>query len=289
MSIGQRHWCALILCAWELLCPEIRARAGELDPVWNESLSALNERNYDVAIAHIQDWISTAEKQGIRSPEAFHNLATIYYQQKKYAACVASFLRGLSATGNPFSVWPYLSTLSAIQKEIGVKDSVFQNSFIQIALLTTPDFLSLIISAGLWFFALFLFFRWKRKSADWMIAGIACFLLFASALGYSNRIYFGSLGVLNAQDADVPLFQFDASGKPIELLTLPPGTVVSIGEQNDTYVRITQPIPGWIASNSITVMGESDPSLKQKELGMSPAFQKMPTVASRFVCRRHCE
>jgi hypothetical protein len=242
------------------------------DELWTRALSQLDHSPKEAA-ASLEQWVSGAQKVGTQSPEAHYNLGIAYYESNEYAGAVAHFLKSIELRDFPFRGWQDLNTLTTIQKQIGIKDTVTDKIAVRFALLTSKNFLVTSTSIGFWCLCGFFLLLWRMKLAVYPLAFLGAFIWLITLFSYSNRAYQGLVATLDGHGKEIPLYKTIQGGDLQELLTLPSGTIVMLGEKQDHYYQVREPFSGWIDAENLYTMAETSAPLTETEYDKNLAYQ----------------
>lgn len=242
----------LVVVCLAFFCSSVQA-APNPDVLWNQAIDSFDHKDPKAACSELKDWIKSQELEHIQSAEAYFNLSICSWEEKQPEESVFWLVQSLNSRNSLFKRFSDITFLQSIQKEIGIRDHLASKlSFILKMLF--PSWLAQVFWI-LGFWSLLFYFLFNKKlnflspvcfsmtAFSWVIAGT---LLLLTQIG-------GPVAVISSTEP-VSLFTFDKLGKPIELATLPNGTLIELGQSKDTNLQILKPISGWVKKETVKLI-----------------------------------
>ncbi len=230
---------------------------GEAAAGWSTAMTHLEKGEAAMARQALARWIAAAEAKGIRSPEAYFNLAIAHWGLKEPGPAGSAVLRSLLATPSLAQIARAHSILAAMQRELGVSDTVARENRFLARIWLTDNGLTFFLMLAFWSaigISLWLYQQRptiRRRDILGSMTPTAIALLVAS-FGLALRDWKGSYAVLDGTDSPVGLFPSPRLDTQEKLLDLPSGTLVhSTGESQNGFLRIDSPIVAWVPTTQI--------------------------------------
>ncbi len=235
----KAFWLAWLLC--------VPAGFGATDPEWDAAVSRLVENKPAEAIPLFEAWITRAESQGIRSPEAHHDLASAYLLANQPGPAAYHLAASAQLRTDPFYTWQAIRDLARIQHRILIQDDLSSRWSFRLSLLLKPTLLFFAAVLGFWIFAFGFFLGPSRGTA--LTTGIL--LLLVCGAGYATRAALPRYAVVLPGAEGSVLNSEPVLGSEKKIAELPEGTLVALGATQDHVTAISAPFAGWLPSTSV--------------------------------------
>ncbi len=230
---------------------------GDAQADWTAAASALEKGDPASAKTALTRWITAAEAQGIRSPEANFNLASALWNLKEPGPAAAELLKSLLTAQSLSHIARAQSVLASMQRELGVSDSVARENRFLSRVWITDNGLTFLFALGFWsLVGMALTLKRRQDSVrlpavlGWMVLPVLTFCLASGAL--SLRDIKGGYAVLDTAEGAIGLFPSPRLDTQEKLLDLPAGTLVhSTGETQNGFLRIDSPVIAWVQTPQI--------------------------------------
>lgn len=201
-----------------------------------------------------KEWIATASVAGIKSPEAYFNLASASWEAEDSAEAVKNLFISSQLRNNPFKAWSDLSSISQIQSILFAQPSPIDSYRIRLFLIWDKHLQTIWFSSLIWIFLLGVFFRWGRSSSAYWNRVII--IIFALDLGAGSLFFLNQKGLSNPSyltrvEKLVPVYKEFDSKTDEPLLELPSGVVILTGEKKANRILIQEPLKAWVDQNQV--------------------------------------
>lgn len=230
--------------AW-LLC--VPAGFGATDPEWDTAVARLTENKPAEAIPLFEAWISRAQSQGIRSPEAHHDLASAYLLAQQPGPAAYHLATSAQLRTDPFYTWSAIKNLARIQHRILIQDNLASRWSFRLSLLLKPTLLFSVTVIGFWIFAFGCFLGPSRRGA--LTLGIS--FLVVCAAGYATLAVLPRYAVVLPGPEGSVLNSEPVLGSEKKIAELPVGTLVALGATQDHVTAISAPFAGWLPTSAV--------------------------------------
>jgi hypothetical protein len=235
------------------------AQADTLAELWNSGLQNASQGHPDEAARAFQQWIDLAEKSGLRSSEAHHNLGYLYWTLKRPGPAIYHSLTSAILSGSLPKTLDHLQALSSMEREVGIKDGVSSHLAFRLRILFGENTLTFLLAAGFWALILVVLMRLVRfpgskvRTLKPVFLAIAAVAWSLAAAGIAQRYLLPTqYGVLDNEKGAIAVFRLPEQKADEKLVDLPSGTIVSVGHsENDGFVKIVYPVSGWVQTAEV--------------------------------------
>ncbi len=238
--------------AWSVAIPSVLRE--KLNPLWDSGVRALQEKEHEQAERFLSSFIEEATKADVHSSEAYYNLGLAEWSLKKPGKAVFHLLQSARLRSSPLSSLKALATVSQLEGELGIRDRLSEAFTFRLYFLLNPDWLLALTSLGLWLLVGGLLARWlmgeNGKAPSHVAMVLAAGLWLLAATGFVNR-QLVDFAVLNGTRTSIPLYKNSREQTDEKLLDLPAGMIVRYGKKERGYVRVLQPVGGWVPEDGV--------------------------------------
>lgn len=234
--------------------------AADLDAMWKEAVAANTVQAPNQRVKLFSEWIDAAAAQGVRSADAYAQLASAYWDLPDVGKAVFYQLEGAKLRDNPFAAWRVLGHVHQIESEQAVREGLSTAPSLYLYFFFTPALVLAFVVFSFWSLVGAGFLYWYRgKRWTPVSMGLVSFALFCAtvpaAAAVTRRFYFKPLAVIDVpKGASLGVYQTAEAKEENKIIALPAGILVRPEEVQGTFTRISQPLSGWIDSASLRTM-----------------------------------
>ena len=228
--------------------------------MWSEALAAEPSQPPAERVRLFSNWVVTAEAQGVRSADAYAHLAMAYWDLPDVGKAVFNQMESAKLRDNPFSAWSTLAKVHQIESEQAVREGVSTSPSLYLYFFFTPALVYAFSVFCFWSLAVAGFWYWyKGKRWTQVSLWLVSFALFCSVVpagfAVTRRFFMKPLAVIDVpKGAGLGVYQNTEAKEENKIISLPAGILVRPEEVQGTFTRISQPLAGWVESNSLRIL-----------------------------------
>jgi hypothetical protein len=173
-----------------------------------------------------------------------YNLAVLAVRSENWSASVVHLIESAKRTANPLAAYQILESVSRIQNHLLIQAPVSRSASALTKFLFSDKFFSGLLFILFWGSLFSVLFVSRRTTvALWLL----CLCTFGA---YSAKHRLHAFAVVSASKGEL----YSSNELSSALATLPPGTLLILGQEVGGAREVLAPFVGWVQSASLTLL-----------------------------------